>query len=174
MDDATAEFLAWYDSPDGKTKWIADAESVKGFLTRAYAAGRAAGYAVRKTEQFRAAYSANTQPPVAAPGQMQQLMPLPTPVDWSQHPRFDRYASVPQPYVSGEPDPFAQVRLTGPQQAAMDSLYPLPDGNEARWDRVEAALTPEKRPEQALPGGFELAEGYDPRNLPVYGPVDPV
>lgn len=41
----------------------------------------------------------------------------------------------PQP-AAVDPDPFASVRLSGPQQAALDSMYPLPGSSLADPDHV--------------------------------------
>jgi hypothetical protein len=74
-----------------------------------------------------------------------------------------------------DPDPFARVKLTGPQQVAMDSLYPLPEAPATAkvWNgepvRIQA---PETRPMRVVPADFELVEGVDVANLPVAGPVE--
>lgn len=41
MPDPIEQFKSWYSGPDGKARWIAESESVEGFLARAFAAGAA-------------------------------------------------------------------------------------------------------------------------------------
>lgn len=39
MTDPIEQFREWYSGPDGKARWISEAESVEGFLARAFQAG---------------------------------------------------------------------------------------------------------------------------------------
>lgn len=112
--------------------------------------------------------------PEPAMQQLQHLPRQPKPVDWSQHPRFDHEPYVVDAKVPEQPDPFARVRLTGPQQVAMDSLYPLPN-SPTTWSgtpvRIEA---PETRPMRVVPADFELVDSVGVDNLPIGGPVEDV
>lgn len=54
-------------------------------------------------------------------------------------------------------DPFERVRLSGPQQAALDSLYP----ERRATSRVWSGLMAHTRPEMALPADFEYVESFN-------------
>jgi hypothetical protein len=80
----------------------------------------------------------------------------------------------PEPYVV-DADPFEKVRLSGPQQAAMDTLYPLPVNMQTptTWDGTPVRIqAPETRPMRVIPEGFELVETVNPGDLPVVGPTE--
>lgn len=138
MEEPLAQFFIWWDGPDGKQQAVDQQESVYRIAQRAFSAG----YAARFEAPLEPSRDALDDRPV------KMARPYPG------HPGYGEPA---------EPDPFAKVRFTGPQQAAIDSLYPLPESRATQrvWDGGTSA-----------PDTLEMR--VVPADLPVRGPVEDV
>lgn len=182
MEETLAQFFVWWDGPDGKEQAVREQESVYRIAQRAFAAGHAARYEASYAPSRDALTAPRPEPydirltgpvTVTPPAQTEtgrvfHVSTATIPDARTYNPGELSVADIFQMQQDArrsppEPDPLAKVRLTGPQQAAMDRLFPLPmpPATQRVWDGEFHA--PATMPMRVIPA-----------DMPVRGPTEPL